>query len=214
VSDPLQHGSEPHAAPLFTSSTSSLAGAAAARGANGRRAQILAAIEEHGPQSIFEVADRMGVFDHQISGRFSALEADGFLRKTGERRRKLDTHCDAEVYDLVRDRPRPPDVAGALGYPPTLVIDDELFDRQELLPRESYPGLPYARRTDKGGLRLNVRVEVIECPGCARPLKPVKSDDPKKRLLRCGSPNCKTWRAAFVREPGGLQQLALIMDTM
>ncbi len=95
------------------------------------------------------------------------------------------------------------------------MIDDDLFDRQELLAREGYPGLPYARRADKGGLRLNVRVEIIECPGCARPLKPVKSDDPKRRLLRCGTPGCdRTWRASFVREPGGLQQLALIMDTM
>ncbi len=214
MSDPLQRGDEP-AATLFTSSTSSLAGAAAARGANGRRAQILASIEEHGPQAIFEVADRMGVFDHQISGRFSAMEADGFLRKTGERRRKPDTGCDAEVYDLVRDRPLPPDLAGALGYPPTLVIDDELYDRQELLPREGYPGLPYARRADAGGVRLIVRVEIAECPGCGRPLKPVPAPaaNPKKRELRCGSPGCnRTWRAAFLREPGGVQQLALVMD--
>ncbi|MGB7158152.1 MAG: hypothetical protein WBD40_08810 [Tepidisphaeraceae bacterium] len=219
MSDAL-HQAGQSATPLFqstaTPSTSTLAGQAAARVVNSRRAQILDCIREHGPQAIFEVADKLGVFDHQISGRFGALIADNFLRKTGERRRKQDTQCDAEVYDLVRDRALPPDLAGAMGYPPTIVYDNDLFDRQEILPREGYPGVPYARRADKGGLRLSVRVEMIECPGCGRSLKPLPAppEDPKRRILSCGSPDCRPWRAAFVNEPGGRQQLALVLEAM
>ena len=48
----------------------------------------------------FELAEKMGVFDHQISGRFSQMCSDGILYKTGQRRVKLGTNCQAEVYAL------------------------------------------------------------------------------------------------------------------
>ena len=39
------------------------------------------------------------------------------------------------------------------------------------MPQESYGGFPYARQTDDGGLRVVVRVELIECPQCGHTLK-------------------------------------------
>jgi hypothetical protein len=224
MSDPLQHGgSQPP--PLFrpagpaghpaSQSTSRLAGEAAALASGSRRAQILDLLEERA-LAIFEIAALIGVFDHQISGRFSALEADGYIRKTGERRRKPDTDCEAEVYELVRDRAAAAiDALAAAGYPPTLVIDGEPYDRQQLLKREGYPGIPYARRADAGGVRLVVRVVMIECEGCGRPLKLVMADDGKTKLFRCGTTSCnRTWHGATPREPGGNPLLALVMKTM
>lgn len=95
----------PHAqnddAPLFTWNTSRLAGQRAALASRGRRAKILQLLRDHGPQTLFELAQRMELHDHQISGRITDLKRDGLIEPTGERRTKPETGCQAEVYRLV-----------------------------------------------------------------------------------------------------------------
>lgn len=83
--------------PLFGESTRHQARVAAARGAANRYRQILA-ILDRGPACIFEVAACLGCFDHQISGRFGELEREGLIEKTGNRKVKPDTGCQAEAY--------------------------------------------------------------------------------------------------------------------
>ena len=111
--DPLLRSQQP-AGPLFApregenatlnaqswKDTSTLAGERAALAVGSRRAAILKLIESQGPLAIFEIAERLGLFDHQISGRFGELERDGLLVKIGERRVKPGTQCQAEVYGL------------------------------------------------------------------------------------------------------------------
>jgi hypothetical protein len=198
-----------------TSTTSQIAGAAAALASGSRRERILRLLRQE-PRALFELARAMGVGDHQISGVLTALCKDGFIERTGQRRVKPETQCPADVWRIRGSASLPaadpanltsPD---ALGYPPTLRINDELYDRQPLLPSEGYPGVPYARRTDTGGLRLTVRVDFIECPGCGRPVRQV---DAKTRACACGHPDCgMTWRAALAAEPGKAPSLVLIKD--
>jgi hypothetical protein len=233
--DPLQR--QPEQPPALLSSTSQIAGAAAARCAGGRRMQIIALLRER-PRALFELAEAMGVFDHQISGRITDLKRDGVIEATGERRAKPDTNCPADVYRLCRDfeegipdpalmpeeefarlgkPPAPPSsVTPGSQYPATLLIDNQPYDRQELLPQESYPGMPYARRADTGGARLIVRVELVECGGCGKPLKQVietKGNDPVK-TYRCGTPDCnRTWTPLIVHAPGQPKLLAMVMQT-
>jgi DNA-binding Lrp family transcriptional regulator len=218
--DLRQQSSDPP--PLFragANDTSSQAGQRAALRVGSRRAKILAYLEEHGGGTIFEIADHLGVLDHQISGRFSELERDGYIEKSGQRRRKRDTDCEAEIYRLRRAAPSlaQPQTVEALGYPLTLYIDGEPYDRQELLPSEGYPGIPYARRADRGGLRLVVRVELIECPGCGRHLQMTEqpAGDKPSRVFRCNNPHCNTtWRTKAAGIAGRSPLLALVMETM
>jgi hypothetical protein len=96
-------------------------------------------------------------------------------------------------------------------------VDSEPYDRQELLPSESWPGIPYARRADTGGTRLMARVHLIECPNCGKPLrmltdKEATRENPRdKRIYQCCG---KTWHLMLTRSPGGLDLLALVMKTM
>lgn len=190
-----------------TTPTSKIAGAAAARVVGSRRERILGLLR-HEPRALFELAGAMGVGDHQISGVLTALCKDGWIERTGERRIKPETQCPADVWRIRAAQLTPAQEADALGYPATLLIDAELYDRQELLPREGYPGVPYARRTDTGGLRLEIRVDFIECPSCGRPVRQI---DPKSRACACGSPECASvWRAALAAEPGKAPSLVLI----
>lgn len=82
------------------SNTLALAGAVAAKSIGKRQAKILQMLKDHGPMAIFEIAALLHVFEHQISGRFSELERDGHIEKAGMRRRKGETGCWAEVYQL------------------------------------------------------------------------------------------------------------------
>ena len=92
-------------APLFAFSTSRLAGETAALASRGRRAKILELLRHHGPLALFELAALMQVHDHQISGRITDLKRDGEIEPTGERRKKPETGCEAEVYRLTPPRP-------------------------------------------------------------------------------------------------------------
>lgn len=201
-----------------TTPTSKLAGAVHAEYRGKRREQILALLAVE-PLTLWEAARKLGVFDHQISGVFTALHADGFIVGSGDRRNKPETGCAADVWRLAsaaaaiaagdEAATSSADLLSSLGYPLTLVIDGDLYDRQELLPQEGYPGVPYARRTDKGGLRLNVRVELIPCPHCGRPLRQV---DAAAKRYGCGRSECYAFSPKHVQEPGRAPMLAMIKE--
>mgnify|MGYP001600743051 CR=1 FL=1 len=89
---------EPAPAPLFES-TSEAAGRVAARYSRRRYRQILAALHDK-PRCILEIADLLGCFDHQISGRFGELVKHGLITRTGLRRKKETTGCSCEQYTL------------------------------------------------------------------------------------------------------------------
>lgn len=89
---------------LFDAPTSEQARRVAAVKAGERYRQVISVLANCGPSCIFEVAQEIGCFDHQISGRFGELEKLGLIRKTGERRTKPATGCTAEVYAIVGDQ--------------------------------------------------------------------------------------------------------------
>jgi hypothetical protein len=71
-----------------------------------RRAEILRLLQEHGPQTLFELARWLQVPDHAISGRITDLKRECLIEPTGERRPNPRSGVRCEVY---RCRP-----AGAL----------------------------------------------------------------------------------------------------
>jgi len=188
-----------------------MAGAHAAPRVGAWRERILRRLAAQ-PSTLFEVATHYGVPDHTISGRFTELARDLYIERTGERRPKPESACLADVWRVRGAAGRPADLAEMMGYPLTFLIDGEPYDRQELLPNEGYPGIPYARRADTGGLRVLVRVAMIECEGCGRPLKLVIDNGRKK--FRCGTPGCdRTFEMLVIQEPGQPQIPALVMRT-
>jgi hypothetical protein len=205
--------------PNLYPSTSQIAGAQAARKSGSWRVRILDRLRER-PSTLWEVAEHYGVPDHTISGRFSELARDLWIEHTGERRPKPGSGCPAEVWRVRGDAPAPgtPDELERLGYPVTLRIGSELHDRQALLgggEHESWPGIPYARRADAGGVRLTVRVVLFECPGCGGPLFLVEDRDKATpgKLYRCGRSTCgQTWRPVLVQESGRGQVIAMVME--
>lgn len=194
------------------------AGQAAALHSGSRRQKILAALA-NGPLTIFEISELLGVYDHQIAGRFSELEKDNLIHRPGPRRRNPRTGCDAEVYALVPPKPTTParmELADMLGYPATLIIEDQTFQRMPIDPTDNAPAIPYARDAEAGGLRLAHRVSLVECDGCGRLLKLVTepTSGAAKKVWRCGTEGCRrAWHLMIVREPGGPQLLALVMRT-
>lgn len=202
---------------LFTRSTSRLAGERAAASISSRRGKILSILQDRGPSTMFEVANLLHVNDHQLSGRFTELARDGLIERSGQRRPKPETGCEADVWRL-REHPAERDLGELLGYPPTLLIQDQPFDRQPVPAAEHLPGVAYARRAEAGGMQLVNRVDLIECPGCGRPPKRIVEPVPGGRpsvVFRCGTTGCQsTWRMMIVREPGGAEIAALVMESM
>jgi hypothetical protein len=88
--------------PTLFDSTSEAARKVAAAHASERYAQIAMALA-NGPACIFEVAQALGCLDHQISGRFGEMEKLGLIHKTGVRRTKPTTGCQASVYAIEGD---------------------------------------------------------------------------------------------------------------
>lgn len=211
-------------------STSAKAADAAAQSAGSRRARILKLLDEHKEGlAIFEIAEAMQLFDHQISGRFGEMERDLLIEKAGIRRIKPGTNCEAEVYRLKGPARSPSPnngVAELNGYPPTLIMNepphgDQLYTRGDVTHAvgTTWPGMPYSRNAtgEAGGVRLFYRVSIIECEGCGRPLKLVreKIGGEEKKLWRCGVAGCnRTWHLQIVREPGGREVLAMVMKTL
>lgn len=213
--------SEQNDQPLFRpqpaiGGTSAAAGEVAARSVGSWRQRILARLEVC-ESTLFEVAAHYEVEEHRISGRFTGLVADGYIEPTGERRIKPATGCPAEVYRIRRAQSAAGNGQSAIvqmldrDYPLSLRIGGDVFDRQDLLPRESYPGVPYSRRADTGGLRLSVRIEIIDCPGCGKPL--FQLDAAKPAEFTCGNQPCRRrWRTRVATSPGSSPILALVME--
>lgn len=93
--------------PTLFDSPSIAAGRVAARYARTRYRQILQHLRDKGPACIFEIAAALSdappghqVFDHQISGRFSALEKDLLILRTGHTKPKPDTGCKCSLYQI------------------------------------------------------------------------------------------------------------------
>ena len=80
--------------------TAQIAGVAATLTMGARRRRILELLQEHGPQTLFELASKLGCHAHQISGRLTDLRADALIEFTGQRRPNPQTGCPAEVYRI------------------------------------------------------------------------------------------------------------------
>jgi hypothetical protein len=78
------------------------------------------------------------------------------------------------------------------------------------------PGIPCARRTDNGGLRVAARLAMLACPGCGYPLRLVitRSASTEVKTFRCGMADCRRiWKPVSVKESGGPLLIALILQT-
>ena len=208
---PTEQPQLPSAGPLF--GTSHAAGQQAAQKSGSWRLRILNFLRER-PATLFEIADHFHVPDHTISGRFTELNKDGLIEPSGDHRPHPVSGCQAIVWRLRGAANEPqPDLGAGLGYPLVLNLGGELYDRQPLLKQESYSGFPYARQTDNGALRVAVRVELVECPQCGKPLKFVLENQIKK--FRCGVRECMTtWEVVIGGEPGQPPMLLLVRRTM
>jgi hypothetical protein len=199
---------------LFTPGGTAAGAAMASAAASGSwRAKILRRLDEC-PSSTWELADYFGVGDNRISGRITGLSQDLYIEPTGERRRNPATNCEADVWRVRRAQPndpRPIEQIIDATFPLTLRIDNDLYDRQASLPKESYPGVHYARRADSGGVRQAIRVELLDCPGCSGQLAYFEDNGAKK--FRCMRPSCQhVWRIKMISEPGKAPTPALVME--
>jgi hypothetical protein len=108
--------------PLFDCSTSEQARRISSQKVGDRYTQIINVLAT-GPACIFEVAQALGCFDHQISGRFGEMVQLGLIEKTGDRRTKQSTGCQAEVYriagEIEQTSPGTVDAAGSDERSPT-----------------------------------------------------------------------------------------------
>lgn len=184
---------------------------ASARASGHWREKILARLGER-PSAIFELAAHFEVSDNRLSGRISDLSRDLYIEPTGEIRINPATNCKAEVWRIRREG-QPIEQLRDRAFPLTIRIDSDLYDRQAPLKQEAYPGVPYARRADTGGLRAAIRVELIECPGCGQPLYARQTAG--KPDFACGNQACgRVFKCRTITEPGKAPMLALVMETM
>ncbi len=219
MSDPMMTRAariEPPPPSSLFASTSRGAGAVAARRVGSRRRRILSLIRERGSITIFEVAEALSLGDNQISGRFSELERDGLIRKSGVRRLKPGTECRAEVYVLA-DPTEPHELdkqLDRLGYPSAISIGGDLFDRGIVPDGETLPGIPYSRRADSGGARLHWRIEFVESPCCGRPMIfcPERVAGQTVKRFTCTGANCRrVYELATGAEPGHGPFLVMVL---
>jgi len=209
--DPLANSSNT-AGPLFNvpSSTSTIAGAHAALRVGSWRSRILARLEER-PSALFELAEHFHTRENRISGRLTELQRDGLIEHTGDRVPNPATQCPAEVWRIRRAIPSAVVIPRLVDAPATLTIDGDLYDLQPLSRDDALPGLPYARRANAGGVSLAIRVALVECEGCGRPLYFRQAGDVK--LFYCISPDChRTYKCRTVTTPGKAPMLALVLD--
>ncbi len=211
MSDPLGK-SDSTAGPLFAvpSSTSAIAGAHAALRVGSWRAKILERLAER-PSALFELAEHFNTRENRISGRLTELAADGLIERTGDRVNNPATSCPADSWRVRRAIESAVVIPRLVDAPASLNIDGDLYDLQPLPANDTYPGLPYARRANAGGVRLEVRVALVECEQCGRPLHFRQAGDVK--LFECGNPRCgRVYKCRMVTVPGKAPILALVMD--
>lgn len=180
--------------------------------AGSRRARIMQ-ILSRGPAALFEIAREMNIPQlNAISGRLTELQRDGYVERTGERRQNPASGSMFDVYRIAAAQPEEDPLL--LVYPLSVMLDGQLYDRQSLLAgaeAEGYPGIPYARRADTGGARLNVRIEFPESPCCGKPM--MLWMDGQEKKFRCTGKSCsKVFRTRLVNEPGKGQLFALVME--
>jgi hypothetical protein len=212
MSDPLTQRSSD--LPLFGTTH---AAAAVAAGVTPRRyEQILAHLREHGPSTLFEVAAALGVFEHQISGRFTELSQQLLIERTGQTRPNPRSDCPCDVWRVCD----PPNHQGRqlpttnsqlptlLGYPDVLRIGEDSYDRDDSSPPEDgLPGVCYVRRADARGMRLVKRVELVACPNCGKAMRLAEAP----RTYACSGGCGQRWDGAQVVSPGQPALLALIL---
>ncbi len=78
-----------------------LAASVAAAISGKRRDQIIALLRDIGPMALWQLAERLGLHDNQISGRMTDLKRDGLIEPTGDRIARPGSTATAEVYRLV-----------------------------------------------------------------------------------------------------------------
>jgi predicted transcriptional regulator len=69
--------------------------------------RILQLLRQHGPLALFEIAEAMGVADHQLSGRLTTMAKAGVIRRTGAQRTKPSTGCKCELWEIIPEADRP-----------------------------------------------------------------------------------------------------------
>jgi DNA-binding HxlR family transcriptional regulator len=95
-----------------TLDTSKKAGEQAARNAGRMRALIVEQLSRE-PLALFEIAARLSIPDHTISGRLTDLARDGVIERTGQTRIKPETQCQCSVWKLAsRTCPNQPGITG------------------------------------------------------------------------------------------------------
>ena len=235
ATDPMARVGTADESPLF--GTRHAAGLAAAMSSRRRYAQILALLVEE-PRTLWQCAAALGVTDNRISGRFSELARELMIERTGQTRPNPSTGCPADVWrirqaaaattadpagedEADRRLAQAERLADLAGYPTTLRIGDEMYDRGVIDPADELPGVAYVRRPDAGGVRQVVRVSLPECPSCGRPIRQVAQPTPgaspsspsaSRRHFRCPTPACPTWSCLLVYAPGHPPMLALTAD--
>lgn len=81
--------------------TSNEAAEALASGVSQLRQAVLDAIREHGPLTVHECAERLGMAVWTVQPRFSELATAGAIEDSGDRRRNAATGRSAIVWRLV-----------------------------------------------------------------------------------------------------------------
>jgi len=209
------------AGPLF--GTRAQAAGIAARSSRARYAQIITLLQQHGELTLFELAARLGVLDHQISGRITELQREGTIERTGMTRTKPETGSACDVYRLAHHQAAAPDLADrlakALCYPISLRLGDEgMFDRGPLVLEESLPGIPYSRRPVGGDVRVTYRFHLMPCPFCGHALRArdiaAGGVTPRPTHYICTGGCSSVWEVVLVTEPGQPAMLALVMRTL
>ena len=107
IDDDLTRVGPLFARPLFEPTTSQLAHEAAEQHFTRRESEIFDLVDRHGPKSLWQLAVRLSVADHTMSGRITSPESRSAIESTGERSTKPATGCKCDVYRRCPARPQP-----------------------------------------------------------------------------------------------------------
>jgi predicted transcriptional regulator len=88
------------APPPFEPTTKQLPHVAAERVKHDRYHRILQCLADHGAMAIWQIAERLGVPEHKISGRFGEMEREQLIEKTGTQNIKPGGRVHCNIYRL------------------------------------------------------------------------------------------------------------------
>jgi hypothetical protein len=208
---------------------------AAEQSAPTRCAQILRLLQDQ-PRTLWEIAQRLGVHEHQISGRLTELTKLGKITPTAMTRPNPRTGQSATVYTLSPEQ-SPIDHSAAMGYPdylslPSFVVPPsggpsapglDRYQRDGGSDQDGIPGVSYSRRDTPDGpanIRQAIRVALIPCPHCGATLKKIgqiEINGKPTSQFRCGArtPNCQlTYTIQLPQVPGGPTIPVLVATTL